>query len=59
MCRLRRVTGHDAIKKVMEAGAAAPLFPDIPEALRQLNNANIKAGGWAQHRGLQLCMHSA
>lgn len=39
---LRRLTGVDAMQKVMAAWAAAPLYPDIPEALRHLNNANIK-----------------
>lgn len=37
-----RLTGVDAMQKVMAAWAAAPLYPDIPEALRHLNNANIK-----------------
>jgi hypothetical protein len=39
-----RITGVDAMSKVAAAWAAAPLYPDIPDALRHLNNANIKVG---------------
>jgi hypothetical protein len=39
-----RLTGVDAMNKVIAAWAAAPLYPDIPDALRHLNNANIKVG---------------
>jgi hypothetical protein len=41
---LRRMTGVDAMQKVLAAWAAAPLYPEIPEVLRHLNNANIKVG---------------
>ncbi|KAF6255546.1 HAD-like domain-containing protein [Scenedesmus sp. NREL 46B-D3] len=37
-----RLSGVDAMSKVAAAWAAAALYPDIPDALRHLNNANIK-----------------
>lgn len=41
------MTGVEAIGKVLAAWSNAPLFPDIPEALRHMNNAGIKVStGW-------------
>eukprot|EP00879_Flechtneria_rotunda_P004175 GHRR01004423.1.p1 GENE.GHRR01004423.1~~GHRR01004423.1.p1 ORF type:complete len:293 (+),score=106.72 GHRR01004423.1:569-1447(+) len=37
-----RLTGVEAMSKLVQAWSSAALYPDIPEALRTLNNANIK-----------------
>lgn len=37
-----RLTGVEAMGKVIAAWSNAPLHPDIPEALRHMNNAGIK-----------------
>lgn len=37
-----RLTGVEAIEKIMQAWASGPLYPDIPPALSKINNAGIK-----------------
>lgn len=39
-----RLTGVEAISKVVAAWAAAPLYPDIPPALSKLNSGGVKVG---------------
>lgn len=45
-----RLTGVEAMQKVVDAWSKAPLYPDVPDALRLLHNANIKVGAAACSR---------
>jgi hypothetical protein len=39
-----RLTGVEAMGKVMQAWSSGNLYPDIPPALSKINNAGMKVG---------------
>ena len=41
---LCRLTGVEAMSKVVQAWGQGALYPDIPPALTKINNAGIKVG---------------